>query len=98
MQQGKFTIAGWAGWKTEQTEIWEKEGRAGKRLRRELLKIDFESYGGPYVEQFSFLSKNGVPITIRVLYDMHIMLRPNAQELFHDEKKSAIAVITSEFV
>ncbi len=63
-QHGKFKMAGWSGWQTEQTEIWEKEGRAGKRLRRELLKIDFESYGGPYVERYTLITKNGTPITI----------------------------------
>jgi len=64
IQQGKFTMQGCSGWKTEQTEIWEKKGRAGKRLRRELLKIDFESHGGPYVEQFSIVPKNGSPVMI----------------------------------
>jgi len=63
-QHGKFTIAGWAGWQTEQTEIWEKEGRAGKKLRRELLKIDFESYGGPYIERYTLVAKNGTQIVI----------------------------------
>lgn len=64
VQQGKFTMQGRSGWKTEQTEIWEKEGRVGKRLRRELLKIDFKSYGGPYIEQFSLVKKNDAPVTI----------------------------------
>lgn len=62
-QQGKIKPRG-LGWKTEPIGIWEKEGRAGKRLRRELLKIDFKSYGGPYVEQFSLIPKNGTPIVI----------------------------------
>jgi hypothetical protein len=64
LQQGKFTMTCWSGWKTEQTEIWEKKGRGGKRLRRELIKIDFESYGGPYVVTFTLILKNGSPLII----------------------------------
>jgi hypothetical protein len=64
VQPGKFAMAGWSGWKTEQTEIWEKEGRGGKRLRRELLELDFKSYGGPYIERFSLVPKNASPIMI----------------------------------
>jgi len=64
VQQGKFTMDGCSSWKAEQTEIWEKKGRAGKCLRRELLKIDFELYGGPYVEQFYLISSNGTPVVI----------------------------------
>jgi hypothetical protein len=64
IQQGEFKLIGLSHWKTERPEIWEKEGRAGKRLRRELLKIDFKSYGGPYVEQYTLVPKNGPPIAI----------------------------------
>lgn len=49
---------------TERTDIWEKGGRKGKRLRRELLEIDFKAYGGPYIERFSIIPKNGEPIEI----------------------------------
>jgi hypothetical protein len=63
VQEGKFSHAG-SGWDTERTEIWERSCRDGKRLRRELLKIDFEAYGGPYVEEFSVIPKNGSPLVI----------------------------------
>jgi hypothetical protein len=64
VQPGKFLMVGWSEWETEQTEIWEKEGRAGKRLRRELLKLDSNSYGGPYIERYSLIPKNAAPIMI----------------------------------
>lgn len=60
IRRGNFPYGGLnAGWVTEQTEVWEKPGRDGKRLRRELLGIDFEAYGGPYMEKFSLISKAG---------------------------------------
>lgn len=54
-----------SGWKTEQTEIWAKTGRAGKRLRRELLKIDFNVLGGPYINQYTLILKNGCEIKLK---------------------------------
>ena len=64
VQQGKFSDQFNYGWKMEEPEIWEKSGRSGKKLRRELLAIDFRAYGGPYVESFSTIHKNGSSMII----------------------------------
>lgn len=63
IQPGEFVYK-YGMHQTEQTEIWEKCGRSGKKLRRELLEIDFKTHGGPYVEAFSLIQKQGDPIPL----------------------------------
>ncbi len=58
-QEGDFKEVGCGNWKTERPQTWEKRARAGKELRRELRAFDFDSYGGPYVESFALVRKNG---------------------------------------
>jgi hypothetical protein len=40
-------------------EIWERPGRTGMRLRRELHGINFKAFGGPYVEHYVLVLRNG---------------------------------------
>lgn len=62
-QQGKFN-RNYPKWKTEQTEIWEKIGRSGKKLQQELLTVDYKAYGSNYQEVFRLIQKNGSETSI----------------------------------
>ena len=64
VQEGSFphTIS---GWRTEQTEIWERPAPDGHaRLRVTTVGIDFRVPGGPYVETFALYLSSGAVVPI----------------------------------
>ncbi|MGH2372657.1 MAG: hypothetical protein ACRDIC_04150 [bacterium] len=65
VQKGSFHLERLSGWRTEQTEIWERpppDARA--RLRVTTVGIDFRVPGGPYVETFALYLSNGAIVPV----------------------------------